>query len=95
LSHVPTYSPSDQQPPAPGFTLSPQSFVPDFVSANIHLSTDRTRVVNYAQCQSAQAYQAIFEDPSVRAHMEVCAGVATSFEPHLYTVESVHQAPNV
>jgi hypothetical protein len=31
----------------------------------------------------------------VRAHMEVCAGVATSFEPHLYTVESVHQAPNV
>jgi hypothetical protein len=27
--------------------------------------------------------------------MEVCAAVATSFEPHLYTVESVHLAPNV
>jgi quinol monooxygenase YgiN len=69
--------------------------LPGFVSANIHISTDGTRVVNYAQWQSAQAYQAIFEDPSVRAHMEVCAAVATSFEPHLYTVESVHQAPNV
>jgi quinol monooxygenase YgiN len=76
-------------------TEEKMQFVPGFISANIHVSTDGTRVVNYAQWQSAQAYQAVFEDPSVRAHMEVCAGVATSFEPHLYTVESVHQAPNV
>jgi hypothetical protein len=26
--------------------------------------------------------------------MGVCAAVATSFEPHLYTVQSVHHAPN-
>jgi quinol monooxygenase YgiN len=76
-------------------TEEKMQFVPGFISANIHISTDGTRVLNYAQWQSAQAYQAIFEDPSVRAHMEVCAAVATSFEPHLYTVESVHQAPNV
>ena len=68
-------------------------FVPGFISANIHVSTDATRVVNYAQWRSTEAYQAIFEDPSVRAHMEVCAAVATGFEPHLYTVESVHEAP--
>jgi heme-degrading monooxygenase HmoA len=65
-------------------------FVPGFISANIHLSTDGTRVVNYAQWQSIEAYQAVFEDPSAREHMKVCATVATSFEPHVYTVESVH-----
>jgi heme-degrading monooxygenase HmoA len=70
-------------------------FVPGFISANIHVSTDGTRVVNYAQWQSAEAYQAMFDDPGAREHMKVCAAVATSFEPHLYTVESVHLAPNV
>jgi heme-degrading monooxygenase HmoA len=64
-------------------------FVPGFISANIHVSTDGTRVVNYAQWQSAEAYQAMFEDPGAREHMKVCAAVATSFEPRLYTVESV------
>ena len=69
-------------------------FVPGFVSANIHVSTDGTRVVNYAQWQSAEAFQAMFDDPSAREHMGRCAAIATSFEPHLYTVESVHRAPN-
>jgi hypothetical protein len=55
-----------------------------------HVSTDGTRVVNYAQWQSAEAYQSMLQDPSARGHMGVCADVATSFEPHLYTVESVH-----
>ena len=70
-------------------------FVPGFISANIHVSTDRTRVVNYAQWQSAKAFQAMLDDPDAREHMAACAATATSFEPHLYTVESVHQAPNV
>jgi heme-degrading monooxygenase HmoA len=65
-------------------------FVPGFISANIHVSTDGTRVVNYAQWQSAEAYQAMLHDPIAREHMGVCAAVATSFEPLLYTVESVH-----
>jgi heme-degrading monooxygenase HmoA len=68
-------------------------FVPGFISANIHISTDGTRVVNYAQWQSAEAYQAMFDDPGAHEHMGRCAAVATSFEPHLYTVESVHHAP--
>jgi quinol monooxygenase YgiN len=67
-------------------------FVPGFISANIHVSTDGTRVVNYAQWESADAYQAVFQNPTAREHMGVCADVATSFEPHLYTVESVHRA---
>jgi heme-degrading monooxygenase HmoA len=69
-------------------------FVPGFISANIHVSTDGTRVVNYAQWRSAAAYQAMFDDPNAREHMGVCAAVASSFEPRLYTVESVHEAPN-
>jgi quinol monooxygenase YgiN len=76
-------------------TVETMRFVPGFISANIHVSTDGTRVVNYAQWQSPEAYQAMFDDPGAREHMEVCAAVATSFEPHLYTVESVHPAPNI
>lgn len=76
-------------------TEETMQFVPGFISANIHVSTDRTRVVNYAQWQSAEAYKAMFKDANTRAHMGACAAIATGFEPHLYTVESVHQASNV
>ncbi|TPG36833.1 antibiotic biosynthesis monooxygenase family protein [Mycolicibacterium hodleri] len=64
--------------------------VPGFVSANIHLSTDGTRVVNYAQWETAEAYQAMLADPVAREHMGRAAELATGFDPHLYTVESVH-----
>ena len=63
-----------------------------FISANIHLSTDGTRVVNYAQWRSAEAFQAMQQNPTAREHMVKCAEVADGFEPHLYTVESVHAA---
>ena len=63
-----------------------------FISANIHVSTDGTRVVNYAQWRSAEAMQAMRQNPVAREHMAQCADVAESFEPHLYTVESVHEA---
>jgi quinol monooxygenase YgiN len=67
--------------------------VDGFISANIHLSTDGTRVVNYAQWRSAEAFQAMLSNPTARQHMGRCADLADSFEPHLYTVESVHSAP--
>ncbi len=63
-----------------------------FISANIHLSTDSTRVVNYAQWRSAEAMQAMQQNPTAREHMVKCADLADGFEPHLYTVESVHCA---
>jgi quinol monooxygenase YgiN len=65
--------------------------VPGFVSANIHLSTDGTRVVNYAQWESAEAMQDMLADPAAREHMSKAAGLAAGFDPHLYTVESVHE----
>jgi quinol monooxygenase YgiN len=65
--------------------------VPGFISANIHVSTDGTRVVNYAQWESAEAMQAMLADPAAREHMAPAAALASSFDPHLYTVESVHE----
>jgi len=65
--------------------------LPGFISANIHLSTDGGRVVNYAQWDSAEALQAMLQNPLARDHIDKCAEVATSFDPHLYTVESVHR----
>jgi quinol monooxygenase YgiN len=66
--------------------------VDGFISANIHLSTDGTRVVNYAQWRSVGAFQAMLQDPTARQHMAKCAELAISFDPHIYTVESVHEA---
>jgi quinol monooxygenase YgiN len=62
-----------------------------FRSANIHVSTDGTRVVNYAQWECAEAFQAMLANPTARVHMAEAAAIATSFDPHLYTVESVHE----
>ncbi|WP_067676413.1 antibiotic biosynthesis monooxygenase [Nocardia miyunensis] len=63
---------------------------PGFVSANIHASDDGTRVVNYAQWESADAYREMFSDPTARVHMKEAAAVADHFDPHLFTVESIH-----
>ncbi|MGE2712579.1 antibiotic biosynthesis monooxygenase family protein [Mycolicibacterium litorale] len=65
-------------------------FQDGFRSANIHLSTDRTRVVNYAQWDSAEAYRRMLADPVAREHMASAAELAVGFDPHLYTVEAVH-----
>ena len=64
---------------------------PGFLSANIHVSTDGTRVVNYAQWDSAEAYRAMLSDPTTQEHMGKAAALAVGFDPHLYTVESVHE----
>lgn len=63
---------------------------PGFRSANIHVSTDHTRVVNYAQWDSEEAYAAMLSDAQARTHMEQAGALALGFEPYLYTVESVH-----
>ncbi len=63
---------------------------PGFVAANIHASEDGTRVVNYAQWESAEAFRAMLADPVAREHMAECGELAESFDPHLHTVESVH-----
>jgi quinol monooxygenase YgiN len=65
--------------------------VPGFVSANIHASSDGTRVVNYAQWESAAAFHEMLADPAAQEHMREAQALCESSDPHLYTVESVHQ----
>jgi heme-degrading monooxygenase HmoA len=64
--------------------------LPGFIAANIHASDDGTRVVNYAQWETADAFHAMLDTPAAQVHMRQAAAVADHFDPHLYTVESVH-----
>jgi heme-degrading monooxygenase HmoA len=65
---------------------------PGYVSANIHKSLDGTRVTNYAQWRSQEAFEAMLEDPEANVHMKEAAKLAERFEPHLYEVSFVHKA---
>ncbi len=58
--------------------------LPGFVSANLHVSLDRTRVANYAQWRSREAYEAALADAGARAHMRQAAQAAERFTPVLY-----------
>ncbi|MEV6641242.1 antibiotic biosynthesis monooxygenase [Amycolatopsis sp. NPDC051371] len=40
---------------------------PGFVAANIHAGAEGTRVVNYAQWESADAFRAMLTDPRARS----------------------------
>jgi quinol monooxygenase YgiN len=64
--------------------------LPGFIAANIHASNDGTRVVNYAQWQSADAFHAMLDNPAAQRHMRQAAALADQVDPHLHTVESVH-----
>lgn len=46
------------------------SHQPGFVSAILHASLDRTRVVNYTQWQSRDAFEALEQNAHMRAFME-------------------------
>ncbi|MDQ4011451.1 MAG: antibiotic biosynthesis monooxygenase [Actinomycetota bacterium] len=62
-----------------------------FVSANIHASLDGTRVVNYAQWQTRQDFEAMLANPPAQAHMVAALEIATSAEPKLYEVTHTYQ----
>lgn len=67
---------------------------PGFVSANLHLSLDRTHVANYAQWSSAADYQAAAQRPEVQAHFKEAASIAETFEPIVYELRQTHAAQN-
>ncbi|WP_030830304.1 antibiotic biosynthesis monooxygenase family protein [Streptomyces hygroscopicus] len=64
--------------------------IPGFISANLHVSLDGTRVVNYAQWADEASYSAALQRPEVRRHVEHCAGIAQTYDPTLAQVWSVH-----
>ena len=63
-----------------------------FVSANLHVSEDRTRVVNYAQWRSRADYEAFGRNPAAQPHMKEAAGLADSYDPVFYELRYVHGA---
>ncbi|HEY3686633.1 MAG TPA: antibiotic biosynthesis monooxygenase family protein [Streptosporangiaceae bacterium] len=64
--------------------------VPGFVSANLHRSLDGTRVINYAQWETREAFEAMLIRPEIWEHFAEAERYATH-EPHLYEVDSIHE----
>src|SRR5215208_5599109 len=73
-------------------TEAVMKYQPGYVSANIHKSLDGTRVTNYAQWKSREAFEAMLTDAEANVHMQEAARVAEKFEPHLYEVSFVDEA---
>jgi hypothetical protein len=63
-----------------------------FISANIHKSLDGVRVTNY-EWRTRADFEAMLGHPEAIPHMQACAALAESVEPHLYDVASVHNRP--
>ena len=61
-----------------------------FISANIHRSLDGSKVTNYAQWASREAFEALQKNADAAPHMKEAAEMAEKFEPFLYEVVSVH-----
>ena len=58
---------------------------PGFVSANLHRSTDGTKVTMYAQWESLAHYQAMRHDPGPLPYLQEALAIA-KFEPGVYEV---------
>jgi heme-degrading monooxygenase HmoA len=95
LINVFTVAPEDQQRMVDVLVEATQAVMrkqPGFVSANIHKSLDGTRVANYAQWRSKEAFEAMLRDREAAEHMGEAARIAESFEPHLYEVSFVDES---
>ena len=94
LINVFTVAPADQQRLVDVLVDATQAVMnkqPGFVSANIHRSLDGTRVTNYAQWRSREAFEAMLRDREAAEHMGEAARIAQKFEPHLYEVSFVDE----
>ena len=59
--------------------------VPGWVSINLHVALDRTRVANYAQCASQEAWDKVMEILFANGFIDRLVAIATP-EPCLYDV---------
>lgn len=94
LVNVFTVAPEDQQRLVDLLVEATETTMrgmPGYVSANIHKSLDGTRVVNYAQWESREDFEAMLRNPEAAPHMREAAEIAEKFEPHLYEVSFVDE----
>lgn len=75
-----------------GATETTMNSMPGYVSANIHRSLDGTKVVNYAQWESREAFEAMLKNSEAAPHMGEAYELADSIEPQLYEVLFVDEA---
>ena len=94
LINVFTVAPEDQQRLVDVLADATRAVMrkqPGFVSANIHRSLDGTRVTNYAQWRSTEAFETMLQNREAAEHMGEAARIAERFEPHLYEVSFVDE----
>jgi heme-degrading monooxygenase HmoA len=94
LINVFTVAPEDQQRLVDVLADATRAVMrkqPGFVSANIHRSLDGTRVTNYAQWRTREAFETMLQDQEAAEHVGEAARIAHSFEPYLYEVSFVDE----
>ncbi len=65
---------------------------PGFVSVSIHSSLDGKKVVNYAQWDTKEHFEAFMKKPQTQEQLKRFASLAKSVAPSLYKVDAVHRA---
>jgi quinol monooxygenase YgiN len=63
---------------------------PGFLGAALHVNDARTRVCNYSQWASREAYQAMLRTPEMRERNRAINALCRGFEPVMYEVEGVY-----
>jgi quinol monooxygenase YgiN len=83
-----TVEPTNQQRLVDVLTRATDGFVnraPGFISAALHRSIDGTKVTMYARWRSAEAYQAMRENPGPQPFLEEALTIAR-FDPGMYEI---------
>lgn len=62
---------------------------PGFLGAAIHVNDAQTRVANYSQWESREAYQAMLRTEAMRARHAAITDLCRSFEPVMVEVRAV------
>ena len=75
----------------PAKLIDRRQILPGFVSAHVHRSFDGTKVVNYAQWESQEAFTAMLQNPEAAPYLTELSEIGTP-APVLCEVVSVHNA---
>lgn len=65
--------------------------VPGFISANLHVSLDGAKVVNYAQWRSKEDFDRMRSSESFKEHTKGVEPLIEGFEPELYELRYSHE----
>src|SRR5215208_1962542 len=94
LINVFTVAPEDQQRLVDVLADATRTVMrnqPGFVSANNHRSLDGTRVTNYAQWRSTEAFETMLQNQQAAEPMGEAARIPERSEQHIYEVSFVDE----